>query len=94
MRSLIIGVILAIWGAAIVVRGLTSDPSGNGAYDAGGSIAMVLGAVMVVVGAWTAYRYFARPKPNGPSEPRTSAPAPRDIALREAKPSSVPPPKR
>lgn len=51
MRNLILGVIVAVWGAAVVFNGLIlSKPEGEGAYHTGQVVGIGVGAVMAVVG--------------------------------------------
>jgi energy-converting hydrogenase Eha subunit A len=48
-RSLIVPIIVILWGGAIVLRTLFGE-HGSGAYGAGALVAGVLGAVMVFAG--------------------------------------------
>jgi hypothetical protein len=49
-RSRILPAIVAIWGAAVVIRLLVTDAHGEGAYGAGQYAAGLFGVVMVVAG--------------------------------------------
>jgi hypothetical protein len=54
MRNKIFGVIGVLWGAAIIVYGVTGGSgNGTGSYEAGSSTALVFGALLLVVGGWT-----------------------------------------
>jgi len=54
MRQLVLGIIVGVWGAALVIAKLVgSAPSdGGGAYGAGQDAAWMFGVVMFVVGAF------------------------------------------
>jgi len=57
VRNLILGVIVALWGAAVVVNGLIlSKPEGGGAYHSGQIVGVAVGAVLAVVGVRTALK--------------------------------------
>ena len=49
-RSQILPAIIALWGAAIVIRFLSNGPDGSGSYAAGQTFAAILGIVMVIAG--------------------------------------------
>jgi hypothetical protein len=58
-KLLILGIVLTVWGLGIVLRGLANPPQGSSAYVSGQRLAIVLGLVMLVVGArqlWLEYR--------------------------------------
>jgi hypothetical protein len=51
MRNLVLAIILTIWGAGIVLRGLFGDGlSGGGSYGTGQFAAFLFGFVMVGAG--------------------------------------------
>ena len=58
MKNKILGSIGILWGGSIVVRWLLSGSgsSGNAAYDAGHTSAVVFGAVMLVVGLYYVFK--------------------------------------
>ena len=62
MRNKIFGAIGAIWGGLILFNGLTSSTSeaAPSAYKSGQTVALVFGAVLMVVGV---YYFFKKPKP-------------------------------
>ncbi|WP_157592532.1 hypothetical protein [Solirubrobacter soli] len=49
-RSRILPAVIALWGAAIVLRLLLNGPGGSGSYAVGGLFAGVIGLVMVAAG--------------------------------------------
>lgn len=52
MRNLILGGVLAVWGAAVLILTLSGGgaQSGHGAYHTGHSIGLVFAGALVVVG--------------------------------------------
>ena len=60
MRNKIFGGIGILWGGGILFRWLTSGASngGSSAYQNGQSVAVVFGAIMLVVGL---YYFFRKP---------------------------------
>jgi hypothetical protein len=60
MGRLILAIIITIWGAGIVLRGvLGSGLDGSGAYGGGQLFAFVFGAVMVFAGVRHVVKHFA-----------------------------------
>jgi hypothetical protein len=59
MRQLILGIIGALWGGAIVISGLASGVSG-GAYGGGQVAAIVFGFVFLLVGGRAIVKYARR----------------------------------
>ncbi|NZA26828.1 hypothetical protein H0E84_10570 [Luteimonas sp. SJ-92] len=61
MRNRIFGGIGIVWGGAILLNWLVSDPpaSGSAAYQGGQSGAVVFGALMLVAGL---YYFFKKPR--------------------------------
>ena len=61
MGRLILAIVITIWGAGIVLRGLLGDgPSGSGAYAAGQLTGFVVGLVMVGAGLRLILRRISR----------------------------------
>ena len=60
MRNKIFGGIDILWGGALLFRWLTSGTSsgGSSAYQAGQSVAVIFGALMLVAGL---YYFFRKP---------------------------------
>lgn len=60
MRNKIFGGIGILWGGALLFRWLTSGTSsgGSSAYQAGQSVAVIFGALMLVAGL---YYFFRKP---------------------------------
>lgn len=58
MKNKILGIIGIIWGGGIVLRWMLADTtsSGNPAYDAGYSTAVIFGAVLLIVGLYYVFR--------------------------------------
>ena len=48
--SKILGVLVAVWGAGILISFLFRGPSGGGAYGAGQFIALIIGVLMLGAG--------------------------------------------
>lgn len=60
MRNLIIAIILTVWGAGIVLRGLFGDGvAGDGAYGAGQTAAFLIGFVMFGAGVRFLVKHFS-----------------------------------
>jgi hypothetical protein len=61
MGRLILAIVITIWGAGIVLRGLLGDGiSGSGAYGAGQMGAFIFGFVMLGAGVRFMVGYFSR----------------------------------
>ena len=63
MRIKLLGWIGIVWGGAIIVSKLVAsnaEPAKSGAYAAGQTAGLVLGVLLLVVGAYYAFR---KPKP-------------------------------
>jgi hypothetical protein len=60
MGKLILALVVTVWGAGIVLRGLLGDGvDGTGAYGAGQIAAFLFGGLMVVAGIRHIARHFA-----------------------------------
>jgi hypothetical protein len=61
MGRLILAIVIMIWGAGIVLRGLLGDGiSGSGAFGGGQMAAFLFGFVMFAAGARHVVRHFSR----------------------------------
>jgi hypothetical protein len=61
MGRLILAIVITIWGAGIVLRGLLGDGvSGSGAYGGGQMVAFIFGFVMVGAGVRHIVKHFSR----------------------------------
>ena len=61
MGRLILAILITIWGAGIVLRGLLgSGLDGSGAYGGGQMFAFILGFVMVGAGARQIVKHLSR----------------------------------
>lgn len=92
MRQIIFGVIGVLWGGALVVSRLLTEPAqGSDAYEAGGSAAVVFGLVLLLAGGF-ALRKGVRARGDRPAAPavvvRPVTPAPQTSS------TSIPPPGR
>lgn len=57
MRNRIFGIIGILWGGAVVVSFLMREkPVADGAYGAGQSAALILGAVMLIAGVYYTFK--------------------------------------
>jgi len=60
MGRLILAILITLWGAGIVLRGLLGEGlDGSGSYGGGQMVAFALGAVMVFAGLRHVVRHFA-----------------------------------
>jgi hypothetical protein len=60
MGRLILAIVITVWGAGIVLRGLLGDGlSGSGAYGGGQMFALLLGFVMFGAGLRHVVRHFS-----------------------------------
>jgi hypothetical protein len=50
MKNIILGSLVAIWGAAVLIVALVGSQHGNGAYGAGQAAGLVFAIVMIIVG--------------------------------------------
>jgi hypothetical protein len=60
--QIVLGAIVAVWGAAVVIRFLvaTAPIQGSGAYAAGQSAAPIFGVLLLLVGVVAVYRGVRR----------------------------------
>ena len=63
MRNLILPILITVWGAGIVLRGLLGDGlAGDGAYGAGQMAGLLIGFVMLGLGVRHLIRHFSTPR--------------------------------